>query len=170
MNYGQARKQSNSDNHRRPQAAAPKAKAKGCINSRDAASLYGGINVVHYTTTNPKPIINRDERLMMRRIGNIEIGFGMIEKVYGHGYGGGAARRPSTNKKAAFDNQRLREIGMEGFDLIEKTFGHQKRVRQQGGPTMNSKQAAYYYGGLNIVSYYNTTTKPQGRWGRPFKP
>ncbi|KAF7837795.1 uncharacterized protein G2W53_006277 [Senna tora] len=47
---------------------------------------------------------------------------------------------------------RLREIGVEGFDLIEKTFGEQKRVRQQASPmVMSSKQAAYYYGGLNTV-------------------
>lgn len=89
----------------------------------------------------------------------------------------------------------LRQIGSEGFALIEKFFGqaapkrtfgngafpakqgrwvaHQvpndtEMEQQQQRGVMNSREVAARYGGMMVVNY--TKGKPQTRFGRLFKP
>jgi len=79
----------------------------------------------------------------------------------------------------------LREIGLEGFDLIEKFYGAPRRARnnsvfpaRQGRwvvqvpndemkepVIMNSKEVAARFGGILVVDYFKG--KPQVRCGRP---
>ena len=50
----------------------------------------------------------------------------------------------------------LRQIGLEGFALIDKHFGPQYKrpnVGRQELVIMNSKEAANHYGGISIVTY-----------------
>jgi len=76
----------------------------------------------------------------------------------------------------------LREIGLEGFDLIEKFYGAPRRVfPARQGPwvvqvpndemeepvVMNSKEVAARFGGILIVDYFKG--KQQVRCGRPIR-
>jgi hypothetical protein len=70
----------------------------------------------------------------------------------------------------------LVKIGIEGFDLIDKFYGPPKKLSNNGGRqrqynkeeiVINSKDAAYKYGGIMVVNY--PKARPKNRWGNIFK-
>lgn len=74
----------------------------------------------------------------------------------------------------------LVKIGSEGFAIIDSFYGAQNRGGFTGRqrkehyhghsneePVINSKDAAYNYGGLMVVNY--PKTKPKNRWGKVFQ-
>ncbi|RDX96331.1 hypothetical protein CR513_21023, partial [Mucuna pruriens] len=72
----------------------------------------------------------------------------------------------------------LRQIGVEGFALIDRFFGPPRRssVNDALGvyqvpnnhvgtePALNSKDAAFHFFGISVVNY--PKGKPQNHWGR----
>lgn len=86
--------------------------------------------------------------------------------------------------------QDLVKIGLEGFALIDTYYGAPTKRTTNGGFNgrqkqgckgiqiiqdqhskeeliINSKDAAYYFGGVMAVNY--PKTRPQSRWGKVFK-
>ena len=81
----------------------------------------------------------------------------------------------------------LVKIGLEGFALIDNFYGPPTKMSNNGGrqgqgrkglqanqyqynkeeTVINSKDAAYSYGGIMVVNY--PKTRPKNRWGNIFK-
>ncbi|KAL2340969.1 hypothetical protein Fmac_008909 [Flemingia macrophylla] len=74
----------------------------------------------------------------------------------------------------------LVNIGLEGFDIIDRFYGAPNRRPPKGRwgvqatqnhkeePVLTSKEAASKFGGIMVMNYY-PKTKPQNRWGKFFQ-
>jgi hypothetical protein len=94
-------------------------------------------------------------------------------------------QQQNTHKNKLMTPQtKLREIGLEGFDLIDKFYGAPRRAKnnrafpaRQGSwvvqvpndemeePVMNSKDVAARFGGILVLDYFKG--KPHIHCGRP---